>query len=577
MKNYISISIAILLLLSQAGYAQYLNWAYALGKNNHRSQAFSVATGANGDVYTVGFFEGDMDFNPGMDSVIMTSSVYGNSFILRTDANSNFKEVTMLGTGSFSTAGVIKIDASGNKIIAGFFTGQNVDFDPDSTTTYALDAIGSGNNAYLLKMDATGKLLWARKWNYNKDGGANEEGPSMTLDGSGNIICAGYYVGNVDFDPDTSSFFMNATQENGYISKFDGNGKLLWAKQIEADTTLSKFVKVTSVTADPSGNIFVGGCFAGKTDFDPDTTVKYEITAMSMQAFVLKLDANGKFIWVKKIGKDNANPLINFNNTNAVLADASGNVYATGSFMETISLGSITLTSNGNSDIYITKIDASGNFIWAKAAGSIYNGEYGYRMTLDNQNNLIVSGIFHNTIYFDGKYCSTNGYEDIFVAKFTPSGGVIWVASYGGSATSFERVQGICVNGNSIYSVGRIVGTVNFDPNGIYNVSASSIYTNYRDFFIQKMSDGATAISEKEKLAAVIYPNPATTNITIDFPNSFSKEATLSIYDLQGRKLMSKLITHHAVVDVSQLPKGFYMVNIVTPDATASQKLTITD
>lgn len=575
MKQYISI--AILLLLSQAGYTQYLNWAYALGENNHRSQAFSVATDANGDVYTVGLFEGYMDFDPGTDSVIMTSSAYGNSFILRTDANSNFKEVTMLGTGSKSVAGVIKIDASGNKIIAGYFTGWNVDFDPDSTTQYALNEDGSGNNAYLLKLDATGTLLWARNWNYNRDDGANEEGPSMTLDASGNIICAGYYAGNVDFDPDTSQFFMNATQENGYISKFDGNGKLLWAKQIEADTAQYKFVKITSVTADPSGNIFVGGHFVGKTDFDPDTTVKYEITAMSMLAFVLKLDANGKFIWVKKIGKDNANPLINFNKTNAVLADANGNVYATGSFMETANLDNITLTSNGYSDIFVTKIDALGNFIWAKTAGSFYDGEYGYRMTFDKQNNLIVSGIFHSTIYFDGKYCSSNGLEDIFVTKMAPSGGIIWVASYGGSTTKFERIQGICVDGNSIYSVGRLVGTVNFDPNGIYNVTASSIYTNYRDFFIQKMSDGTTAISEKEKLAAIIYPNPATTNITIDFPNPYSKEAMLSIYDLQGRKLISKPIKHHSNIDVSRLPKGLYMVNIVTQDATASQKLTITN
>ena len=131
------------------------------------------------------------------------------------------------------------------------------------------------------------------------------------------------------------------------------------------------------------------------------------------------------------MGKDGAHPLLNYNTSHAVKAEASGNVYITGSFMETVNFGNTTLTSNGLSDIYIAKLDAGGNYLWAKSAGSFYDNEYGYKMTLDAADNLLLSGNFHGSISFEGNTLTTNGGEDMFVVKMTPSGSVLWAKGFG--------------------------------------------------------------------------------------------------------------------------------------------------
>ena len=347
--------------------AQSLQWAYTWGIAGKASRALAVTTDAAGYVYTAGTFKGELDFNPGNDSDKIASATYSDAYILKMDPAGNYVKTYVFGrsSNSYAVAGAIKFDASGNLYTAGYFTGNNVDFDPD-TSEFKLNDIGSGNNAFLMKMDAAGRFLWVKSWDYNRNaGGANntfEEGPAMALDGTGNIYCAGHFLGTVDFDPDTSSFKMTALQSDGYISKLDASGNFLWAKQIVADTTQSKSVVVKSVSVDASGNVFVGGHFIGTADFNPDTTVSYPLTAASQQGFIVKLDASGNFLWAKKMGKDAANPIFNYNTTNSVLADGAGNVYVTGSFMEDVSFGSVQLTSAGISDMFVAKLDASGNY-----------------------------------------------------------------------------------------------------------------------------------------------------------------------------------------------------------------------
>ena len=497
------------------------------------------------------------------------------------DPTGNYVKTYVFGRSdnSYAVAGAIKFDASGDLYIAGYFTGNNVDFDPD-TSEYKLSDIGSGNDAYIMKMDATGKFLWARHWDYNKDaGGANntlEEGPAMDLDGSGNIYCAGQFLGTVDFDPDTSTYKMTALQGDGYVSKFDGDGNFLWAKQIVADTTQSKFVVVKSVSADASGNVFVAGYFIGTADFNPDTTVVYSLAATSQQGFILKLDASGNFLWAKKIGKEAADPILNYNTANAVLTDAAGNAYVTGSYMESVDFGTIQRTSEGLSDIFIAKLDASGNYLWVQSAGTFYDGEYGYRLAFDGVGNLIVTGNYHGTLTFSGNSISTNGDADIFVLKLTPQGNVTWLKGFGGSSY-YERVQSVATHGNDVYTVGRMIGTVNFDPNGHYDLTTGSSNKYYPNFFIQKMTQWPTGVPDvSSQLEAAIFPNPATNQFTIDFAPSGLRDADMMLLDMQGRKVLETTIKGTSGrVNVEGLAKGVYLVKVQTQDGYAAKRLII--
>lgn len=105
----------------------------------------------------------------------------------------------------------------------------------------------------------------------------------------------------------------------------------------------------------------------------------------------------------------------------SVKVDASGNVYTTGNFSGTVDFntgtGTYNLTSVGLLDIFISKLDASGNFVWAKNFG----GSSGNSIIVDALSNVYVTGYFSGTKYFDpgtGTFNLTSaGSYDIFIQK----------------------------------------------------------------------------------------------------------------------------------------------------------------
>ena len=117
---------------------------------------------------------------------------------------------------------------------------------------------------------------------------------------------------------------------------------------------------------------------------------------------------------------------------NSVAVDANGNVYSIGSFNGTVdfdpNLGISNLTSVGIDDIFISKIDGSGNYIWTKSIGSSQIDE-GFSITLDNSGNVYSTGSFTGTVDFDPGVDTFNlvssGSENIFISKLDNNGNFI--------------------------------------------------------------------------------------------------------------------------------------------------------
>ena len=124
----------------------------------------------------------------------------------------------------------------------------------------------------------------------------------------------------------------------------------------------------TSIAVDATGNVFTTGYFFSTSDFDPGTGT-FNLTSLGLDdIFVSKLDALGNFVWTKQWGGTSAE------NSYSIAVDASGNVLTTGSFQSsTVDFdpgpGTFNLTSTGNRDIFVSKLDASGNFVWATSMG----------------------------------------------------------------------------------------------------------------------------------------------------------------------------------------------------------------
>ena len=200
--------------------------------------------------------------------------------------------------------------------------------------------------------------------------------------------------------------------------------------------------------------------------------------------------------------------------TRAVAADASGNVFLTGSFTGTVAFGSIVLTSAGATDIFLAKyVPATGTWAWAqRAGGSSLNQDSGNGIAVDGSS-IYVTGSFINTITDTNAVTFGNGVpvsgtsatpgSDLFVAKYTDQGSsaaLSWVQVAGGSGTDVGN--GVAVSGGSVYVAGSIVNTtananaVVFGGNGtaagtapVYGASG----TSSADVVLAKYTDQGSA------------------------------------------------------------------------------------
>ncbi len=560
-------------------HAQSFEWVKQIG-GIKTDRALAITTDGNGNSYTTGHFIDTVDLDPGNGVSKAVATNYGSAFIVKLDAAGNYSKAMTFG-GTYYThvaiGSAIAIDAANNIVTAGYFYG-NIDFDPDTSDFI----VKSGDySVFITKLDATGKLLWVKNWKYDKFAGtAIEEGPSMALDIAGNVYTTGRFKGEIDFDPGSTEFVMPGKMEDGYISKLDAEGNLLWVRQLATDTTTSR-VHPKSISADAAGNTYITGLFQGTVDFDPDTIASFNITSESPNGFLMKLDAAGNFAWVKRLGNDK-DPVFEYHQGNAVIADASGNAYVTGRFMGAVDFGALSLTSEGNSDIFVAQTDTAGNFIWAKSFGSIGDAEEGNTITLDAGGNVYIAGNYRGIVDFDPgpgiSNITTRGYTDNFILKLTSTGDFVWVTGYGGAGKD-ERVSCVSVRGNSVYTVGKFEDPVNFDPNVEYALTAAYKGTGayVPDAFIHKINQSTTGIRDaKGGFNAAIFPNPATNRFVVDLDGSGVFHADVMLYDMQGRLVAKTSVTNaKKEVVITDVSKGVYLVKIQSDNSFVTSKLVI--
>jgi len=260
------------------------------------------------------------------------------------------------------------------------------------------------------------------------------EGKAITTDTSGNVYTVGDFYSTTDFDPGAG--IANLTSARGgdiFISKLDSDGNYVWAKRIggvELDSS-------TSIILDSSNNIYVTGYFDDTVDFDPGAGTTNLTSNGNGDIFILKLDSSGNYVWVKKIGE------VLVERANSLSIDSSGNMYLTGHF-QTFPLGTVdfdpgagttNLTSAGNGDIFILKLDSSGNYVWVKSIGGI-SYEAGISVKTDSLGNVYTTGQFYGTTDFDPGAGTANltsvGSADIFISKLDSDGNYVWAKSIGG-------------------------------------------------------------------------------------------------------------------------------------------------
>lgn len=425
----------------------------------------------------------------------------------------------------------IASDTIGNAYVAGCFN-DTTDFNPGAGSYLLRTTTLGTNNGFVAMYDMAGNFVWVKQL-----GGISSfsEIWSLNLDMAGNIYLTGIFGGTIDFDPGPGIYNLtSATYSDVFILKLDSNGNFLWAKAVKGNYES----RATSISLDAYGNIYIGGYFTGTTDFDPGAGIANFTSSTSgyFDLFILKLDNTGGYLWAKTIGGG----LDEFNYS--LKADSAGNVYATGSFHDTVDFdpgaGIFNLVSSSffYADSYILKLDASGSLVWAKNVGGAFD-EYGIGLSLDSASNVYTIGSYWGTADFDPDTSSSFNLSggSGYVLKLDSTGHFIWAKSMD---NGIHPVGMTTDNSANIYTSGWFIGTIDFDP-GAAVTNLSSLTT--QDMFISKFDAsgnfksavgiGGTSVVASMAIATDVFKNIYTTGRyfgIIDFnPGN-------SVYNLTG-------------------------------------------
>ena len=238
---------------------------------------------------------------------------------------------------------------------------------------------------------------WTQTYNWGQSIGGVEWESFEKLEetSSGDLLRCGTFYNTVDFDPGVgvTSLTSNGNRDC-YIEKIDTSGNLLWVKSI-GGLGADHF---TDMVMDSDENIYLFGAFAFTVDFNPGVGVENRTVVEDSDAFILKLDANGNFIWVKVIGGND------FESINYATIGGDNDIYFTGTYKDTTDfdpgVGVSELISNGMDDIFIQKIDTAGNLIWVQSFGGI-DDDRSSQLGLDNNGYLYNAGHYEYTVDFD--------------------------------------------------------------------------------------------------------------------------------------------------------------------------------
>lgn len=550
-------------------YGQEWVWAKSF-QNNDYNALYNTFIDLNKNIYNVGTFNtsnasiGNTNLTNTSEATTNPNVQYTDAYISKHNSDGNLIYVKHFTGSKHESFSSIAYDGANNFYVTGYYNGNIV----LGTNTY--ESQNNETKSFIAKFDLDGNVIWTKQINFH--------GNSILKYKNGFLYLAGIHSGNTYTYDNLISPSANYTavvdfMDKTFVAKLDLSGNALWLKSSTYNGTASIQnshrigTQPKGLTIDNNGNVFVAGSFFSNSTTFGTQTLNRNAATNNANLFIAKYDSSGNFGWASTAVTSSGS----HSSVSDIQSDGLNNVYLIGTvYNSTANFGGNSINFAGNSGSYLTKYNTAGAVSWVKGgkissdaqpATSLGSNAFD-KIYFDSNNNIYVSGIFTGYINFGNNYFVQNpNFEfNLFSVKFDQSG----VASNFykiADVTQSREVRILDIQGSTYYYSGKLndsslaLGNLNLQNN-----------TNGQNFIAKR---DASLSTEEYSISNFIYPNPATSTVTI----SNHKESSIcTLFDMTGKKV-KKFVLNQPSFSVEDLGKGIYVLQIETDLGNKNIKL----
>ena len=578
-------------------------WARTITGSNVENVR-SVATDASGNIYVAGSFQGTIKAG----NVSLTSNGSTDGFVVKYSSAGVVQYAIKVGGSGSEVINDIKVNASNLYFVGGF----------SNSMTFGSTISSSGESDVMV--GSMNLSTGAANWVVKEGGYSFDMANALTIDNNF-IYTTGYFCNNRDisgpYNLASSGIF------NMFVGKHNlSNGSVVWGRTLAG--TGSEYGN--GIAMDASGNVVVSGTFNSHIDAPGSRVVSRMIpTRGAEDIFVTKFTAAGVYQWVYTMGgtgSDNFGKLATYN--------ASNNVVGSGFFQNNAFFRGYSLNSTGLGDMFVYSADMNGNTNWINRSSSTGSfAKSGSDVAVSTSGAVYVTGTTAGTTTLGSTSVNSLGQTDMFLTKLlTGAAGMIggpqmrealtsrtlpttdmpeissfqvdwltndltlgnkevtvrWFASQEIANSKFiieQSTDGI--NWSTIRTVNTNGSdkayAASFDRSMLANAevmvrvrlqTANGIFSNAPAHLVNN-------VRSNNELLINVYPNPANDVVTLQSSSSMNG-VFVEVTSVDGkvlRRVEFNSLANAVDLNVSDLSNGIYLLNIHSNNSVTTKKITV--
>ena len=352
--------------------------------------------------------------------------------------------------------------------------------------TFDTISLYDGRGSFIARMDTGGNYLWVNQI----------KGFSTAKAIASDTDCNYYIIGNFYDTIQLGSIFIyplvSSQGADVFIAKIDSMGSFIWGQAVGMPSPYYTDV-ASDIYINELDEVYITGSISGEGSAIFGSITVDLSHGSSQEIFIGKMNTDGSFNWVKTAGGNGDASLYN-DIAISISGDIDENIFVTGYYGQDATFGDTTIYSTDRDDVFVTKLDSDGSFLWVRSYGGV-DDDWALSIDVDNNGNAYIAGSFSDDLIFGDESLISFGSFDIFVLKVSGDGDELWAHNAGGEDDWDEGVSVIAVNDSTIYLSGSFKGAAHFGTDDVLSTKIGSVW--YRDIFVSKIDSSGIFIYTK--------------------------------------------------------------------------------